>query len=158
MEDNTKKLTKESLNKMIHDILNEELHKERKKAVMESKLKTVKAEMESLMEHYGEDALMSELFGFGKKAVALNAMKPSQDAVAFVTRHPASRNAVNAFVTNYKLDPETAKKAVMAVYDFGGGVPMLDKYGYSYDPQTMTLTIDPNAKVKGFSLGLNPNG
>ena len=141
---NSKKLTKESLNKMIHDILNEELHKERKKAVMESKLKTVKAEMAELMEHYGQDALMSELFGFGKKAIALNAIKPSQNAVAFVTKHPAARNAIGEFKKHYNMDDNLAKNAVMAVYDFAGGVPLLGKYGFDFNPQTMTLTIDPN--------------
>jgi len=144
MENNNKKLTKESLNKMIHDILNEELQKERKKAVMESKLKSVKSEIEALMEHYGQDALLNELFGFGKKAVALNAIKPSQGAVDFVTKHPAARNAMAEFKKKYNMDDNLAKNAVMAVYDFAGGVPMLSKYGFDFNPQTMALTIDPN--------------
>ena len=87
---------------------------------------------------------IDEIFGFGKKSFNLNALKPSADAIAFTTRHPARKVGIDAFKKHYNMNDDLAMKAVQAVYDFAGGVPQLSKYSFNFEPQTMTLTIDPN--------------
>jgi hypothetical protein len=91
-----------------------------------------------------EKGPIDEFFGLGKKVIDLNTLKPSADAVAFVTRHPASKGAIGEFLKKFNMDNTLASKAVEAVYDYAKGIPMLSKYGFTFDPQTNRLQIDPN--------------
>lgn len=92
----------------------------------------------------------------GTKEFVLKKFKPSKDAEAYVGAngkkpHPSSKVVVNALIKFGKLSEETAKKAAEAVYDFFGGVPMLDKVKWSYDKNTDTLVLNPNKGGKLFS-------
>jgi len=103
---------------------------------------------------------VEELFGFGKKVVNLDSASPSKDAQEFVsTRKNLLPGYYAQFMQKMGMDQPTADKAIMAVYDFAKGIPLLNKYELSYDAATKSLTINPNkAGASLFSSGTNAAG
>jgi len=86
---------------------------------------------------------------FGNKKYVLNdTLKSSKEALDFVT-NPARAKSMKVYsdvLTKHGMDAETIKKAVAAIYDFGNGVPLLNKYTLTYDAATKTMEVNPNGK------------
>ena len=121
-------------------------------------------------QHSNIEMTNEEFLGFGKKTYILSddEFKPSADSLTHIKYdkdkksaifvHPASKGAMADFKNLYKkkfnqdLSSELAVKCVQAAYMFGGGAPMLSKYGFEFNPKNdkeggkITLTIDPNGK------------
>lgn len=74
--------------------------------------------------------------------------KPSQDAIDFYdTRKNDLVPQYNKFfITKQGMTEEQAKNAIMALYDFGKGQPLLKKYTLDFDKTANTLKVDPNGK------------
>ena len=90
---------------------------------------------------------VNELFGFGKKTYNLAALKPSKDAVDFYnTRKDLVKKYNEFFVGKEGMTEEQSKNAIMAIYDFGGGMPLLKKYTIEFNKDTNSLVVDPNGK------------
>lgn len=91
----------------------------------------------------------------GVKKFVLTNLKPSDEAKEFVKRKV---DRYKEFLAGLKVPAELITNAIMAMYDFAEGVPLLNTMDVKYDDQTKTLIIDPNKKGKGLFSGSPING
>lgn len=81
----------------------------------------------------------------GAKTINLDTYNASKDATNFVaTRKDLMKNYYAYFCKDNIMDQATADKAVMALYDIANGIPLLNKFAFSYDAENNTLNINPN--------------
>jgi hypothetical protein len=91
--------------------------------------------------------VVNEFFGFGKKTYNLTSLKPSKDAVDFYNNRKDLVGRYNKFFVGKEgMTEDQAKNAIMAIYDFGNGAPLLNKYTIEFNKDTNTLVVDPNGK------------
>lgn len=91
---------------------------------------------------------LNEGFFGNQKYVLDDKFKSSKEALDFVT-NPARAKSMKVYsdaLSKHGMDAETIKKAVAAIYDFGKGVPLLNKYTLTYDLPSKTLEVNPNGK------------
>lgn len=87
----------------------------------------------------------------GVKKFVLTSLKPSDEAMDFVKRNVAK---YKNFLADMKVPADLMNKAIMALYDYADGVPLLDRIDVKYDDSTKTLTAAP--KNKGGIFSGNP--
>lgn len=93
------------------------------------------------------DFVTNEIFGFGKKTYNLTDVKASKEAMDFYTQRKDLVAKYNEFfVGKQGMTEEQAKNAIMALYDFGKGMPLLKKYSLDFNKEANTFTVDPNGK------------
>lgn len=103
---------------------------------------------EHVDEFLGLDKVKDKLSGV--KKFTLDTFKPSGDAKDFIRRGISSYKEK---LKKLNIPEDLFKNAVMALYDFAEGVPLLDRLHLEYDEKSKTLTVDPNKKKKGLFGG-----
>lgn len=110
-------------------------------------------EIQESLDIYGDQ---NEAFGLsnivngikGIKTYNLTDFKPSQEAIDFYNqrKNDLVPKYNEFFVGKQGMTEEQAKNAIMALYDFGKGQPLLKKYTLDFDKTTNSLKVDPNGK------------
>jgi hypothetical protein len=100
----------------------------------------------------------NEFFGMGNKVINLATYQGSKDAVAFVTqRKDLMKNYYAYFMKDGAMDQPTADKAVMALYDFAKGIPLLNKYALTYNAPNLTINPNKDGILKALVSGASGN-
>jgi hypothetical protein len=86
----------------------------------------------------------------GIKKFVLTNIEPSDEAKEFVQRNT---KMYKKFLEGLKVPADLIANAIMALYDYAEGTPLLDRLDLQYDASTKTLIIDPNKKKKGLFSG-----
>lgn len=82
----------------------------------------------------------------GVKTYNLSDLKASKEAQDFVTKRKDLKPTYVKALTKFGMDETNIDNAIMALYDFAKGVPILKKYELTYDEKNNTLKVNPNGK------------
>lgn len=82
----------------------------------------------------------------GVKTLNLTTLNVSKEAQDFITKRKDLKATYTKALTKMGMDVADIDIAIMAIYDFGKGTPMLNKYELTYDDNAKTLKINPNGK------------
>jgi len=84
----------------------------------------------------------------GIQKIVLDKVKPSDDAKEFVRRDVSTYKSA---LTKLNIPMDLLKNAIMAMYDYADGVPLLDRMELKYEPSTKTLTVQNKNKGSMFA-------
>ena len=88
-----------------------------------------------------------EIFGFGKKTYKLAEFKADEKAEDFFNKRKDLVKRYKDGFTKVGVPVELLDAAVKSLISFAdGGIPLMDKYDYTFDKDKKELVINPNGK------------